>query len=290
MQRAARGARLPPPPAWRGSPGPRRTALKLVESSFTFICWPSSVRVLHTASGSRHPGACLSLVAAIGAPVGGEQLGKGRQPWTEGPGREGELRGCGRCSAAGARPMSSDGHHICDALGAPRPGRRSKLGPPVAAHQEHISGRRAILALGQPHMYLSRVAEGRAPLSGCHRSLPPPTGCLRPAARPAPACSGGGFSVASRISEKKRMQEQVSSHRTGLPDRLLRLFAPRAPLPPYKGPPKRPPKLPYTGVAQVGAAACAGRLRRAGDCVPGCLTAAHLHSCRRVMPLPGVVA
>ncbi len=48
------------------------------------------------------------------------------------------------------------------------------------------------------------------------------------------------------------MQEQVSSHRTGLPDRLLRLFAPRAPLPPYKGPPKRPPKLPYTGVAQVG--------------------------------------
>ncbi|PRW61455.1 U1 small nuclear ribonucleo isoform A [Chlorella sorokiniana] len=65
-----------------------------------------------------------------------------------------------------------------------------------------------------------------------------------------PAGGGGGFSVASRISEKKRMQEQVSSHRTGLPDRLLRLFAPRAPLPPYKGPPKRPPKLPYTGVAQ----------------------------------------
>ena len=49
----------------------------------------------------------------------------------------------------------------------------------------------------------------------------------------------------------------VSSHRTGLPDRLLRLFGPRAPLPPYKGPPKRPPKLAYTGIAQVGAVALA---------------------------------
>lgn len=45
------------------------------------------------------------------------------------------------------------------------------------------------------------------------------------------------------------MQEMVSGHRTGLPDRLLRLFAARAPLAPYKGPPKKPPKLPYTGVA-----------------------------------------
>ena len=98
----------------------------------------------------------------------------------------------------------------------------------------------------------------RAQRRGC---LPPPAAahCSSPLPRPCcPACCrGGGFSVATRISEKKRMQEQVSSHRTGLPDRLLRLFGPRAPLPPYKGPPKRPPKLAYTGIAQVGAVALA---------------------------------
>lgn len=55
-----------------------------------------------------------------------------------------------------------------------------------------------------------------------------------------------------KIDEKKRMQEMVSGHRTGLPDKLLRLFNARAPLEPNKGPPRRsrPPKLPYTGVAQ----------------------------------------
>lgn len=52
-----------------------------------------------------------------------------------------------------------------------------------------------------------------------------------------------------KIDEKKRMQESVSGHRTGLPERLLRLFAPRKPLPPHKAPAKKPPKLPYTGVA-----------------------------------------
>ncbi|EFN51507.1 hypothetical protein CHLNCDRAFT_140193 [Chlorella variabilis] len=33
-------------------------------------------------------------------------------------------------------------------------------------------------------------------------------------------------------------------------DRLLRLFAARPPLPPHRAPPKKPPKLPYTGIAQ----------------------------------------
>lgn len=56
--------------------------------------------------------------------------------------------------------------------------------------------------------------------------------------------------LSSKISEKKRLQEAVSGHRTGLPGGLLRLFAPRAPLPPHKAPPKKPPKLPYTGIAQ----------------------------------------
>lgn len=46
------------------------------------------------------------------------------------------------------------------------------------------------------------------------------------------------------------MQESVSGHRTGLPERLLRLFAPRPPLPQHKAPLKKPPKLPYTGIAQ----------------------------------------
>ncbi len=55
-----------------------------------------------------------------------------------------------------------------------------------------------------------------------------------------------------KIDEKKRMQELVSGHRTGLPDKLLRLFNARPPLEPNKGPPRRgrPPKLPYTGLAQ----------------------------------------
>ena len=41
----------------------------------------------------------------------------------------------------------------------------------------------------------------------------------------------------------------MSGHRTGLPERLLRLFAPRAPLAPHRAPPKKPPKLAYIGVA-----------------------------------------
>lgn len=53
-----------------------------------------------------------------------------------------------------------------------------------------------------------------------------------------------------KIDEKKRMQESVSGHRTGLPDRLLKLFAPRAPLPPHKALQKKPHKLPYLGIGQ----------------------------------------
>lgn len=49
---------------------------------------------------------------------------------------------------------------------------------------------------------------------------------------------------------RPRLKESISTHRTGLPDKLLKLFAARAP-PDYLPPPrKKPPKQPYTGVAQ----------------------------------------
>lgn len=56
--------------------------------------------------------------------------------------------------------------------------------------------------------------------------------------------------LAQKIDEKNRLKESISTHRTGLPDKLLKLFAARPPLhylPPQK---KKPPKLPYTGIAQ----------------------------------------
>ena len=46
------------------------------------------------------------------------------------------------------------------------------------------------------------------------------------------------------------MKEAISSHRTGLPDKLLKLFAARRPLDHLPPPAKKPHKLPYTGVAQ----------------------------------------
>jgi U1 small nuclear ribonucleoprotein len=46
------------------------------------------------------------------------------------------------------------------------------------------------------------------------------------------------------------MQSEVSTHKTGLPDRLLRLFTAREPLPYLPPIVKKPPKLPYSGVAQ----------------------------------------
>lgn len=72
-----------------------------------------------------------------------------------------------------------------------------------------------------------------------------------PSRLPAALCRRGGTSfLAQKIDEKNRLKESISTHRTGLPDKLLKLFAARPPLerlPPLK---KRPPKLPYTGVSQ----------------------------------------
>lgn len=83
------------------------------------------------------------------------------------------------------------------------------------------------------------------PAAADDRRLP----CRRPACSPtAPPGAGGpgagGSFLGMKINEKKRMQDAVAGHRTGLPGNILRLFAPRAPLPPHKAPNKKPPKLP----------------------------------------------
>lgn len=59
-----------------------------------------------------------------------------------------------------------------------------------------------------------------------------------------------GSYLAQKIDEKKRVQESLGGHRTGLPDKLLRMFAPRPPLAPAPPLPRKP-KRPYSGVASL---------------------------------------
>eukprot|EP00887_Chlorella_sp_A99_P002503 scaffold6.g2503.t1 len=59
----------------------------------------------------------------------------------------------------------------------------------------------------------------------------------------------GGSFLSQKIDEKKRLQESISSHKTGLPDRLLRLFAARPAPPHVEHKRKRPPPVPLSGVA-----------------------------------------
>lgn len=55
----------------------------------------------------------------------------------------------------------------------------------------------------------------------------------------------------SRQQIVKQLKESVKTgHITGLPDKLLRYFAPREPLPHIQVKPKKAPALPYTGIAQ----------------------------------------
>lgn len=61
---------------------------------------------------------------------------------------------------------------------------------------------------------------------------------------------GGGGNRPSRQDAHRRLRESVSGHRTGLPKKLLDLFAPRPPLPFLVPIAKKGPKLPYSGVAQ----------------------------------------
>ena len=79
------------------------------------------------------------------------------------------------------------------------------------------------------------------------RPLPPQKPSLLPQ-RPPASCRRSFLSL--KIDEKKRMQESVSGHRTGLPPALLRHFEARPPLPPHKAPPAKPRKVPLSGVAQ----------------------------------------
>ena len=56
--------------------------------------------------------------------------------------------------------------------------------------------------------------------------------------------------MAAKLEAERRLKEGISGHRTGLPKKLLELFAP-LPLPgvlPELR--KRPPKVPYTGIGQ----------------------------------------
>jgi hypothetical protein len=56
--------------------------------------------------------------------------------------------------------------------------------------------------------------------------------------------------LAAKLEAERRLKEGISGHRTGLPKKLLELFAP-LPLPgvlPELR--KRPPKVPYTGIGQ----------------------------------------
>ena len=56
--------------------------------------------------------------------------------------------------------------------------------------------------------------------------------------------------MAAKLEAERKLKEGISGHRTGLPKKLLELFAPLplpGVLPELK---KRPPKVPYTGVGQ----------------------------------------
>ncbi|KAL6770713.1 SMP12 [Auxenochlorella protothecoides x Auxenochlorella symbiontica] len=56
--------------------------------------------------------------------------------------------------------------------------------------------------------------------------------------------------LAQRIDEKNRMKDSVTGHRTGLTERLLKLFAPRPPLESVPVPPPKPKAVPLSGIAQ----------------------------------------
>lgn len=59
-----------------------------------------------------------------------------------------------------------------------------------------------------------------------------------------------GMQSVSRQEAVRRLKESVSGHRTGLPKKLLDLFAPREDIEGIPPAQKKPPKLPYTGLAQ----------------------------------------
>jgi U1 small nuclear ribonucleoprotein 70kDa len=61
--------------------------------------------------------------------------------------------------------------------------------------------------------------------------------------------ASGGLNLAAKLEAERKLKEGISGHRTGLPKRLLELFAPLDPLKVLTPIKKRPPKLPYQGMA-----------------------------------------
>ena len=79
--------------------------------------------------------------------------------------------------------------------------------------------------------------------SACMMSCEPRmlTGC---------SCTRRNKALAAKLEAERKLKEGISGHRTGLPKKLLELFAPLplpGVLPELK---KRPPKVPYSGIGQ----------------------------------------
>ncbi len=56
--------------------------------------------------------------------------------------------------------------------------------------------------------------------------------------------------LANKLEAERKLKEGISGHKTGLPKKLLELFEPLPPPARLTDIPKRPPKLPYLGIAQ----------------------------------------
>lgn len=54
----------------------------------------------------------------------------------------------------------------------------------------------------------------------------------------------------NKLEAERKLKEGISGHKTGLPKKLLELFEPLPPLARLTDIPKRPPKLPYSGIGQ----------------------------------------
>lgn len=64
------------------------------------------------------------------------------------------------------------------------------------------------------------------------------------------SCTCRNKALAAKLEAERKLKEGISGHRTGLPKKLLELFAPLplpGVLPELK---KRPPKVPYSGIGQ----------------------------------------
>ena len=56
--------------------------------------------------------------------------------------------------------------------------------------------------------------------------------------------------LAAKLEQERRLKEGISGHKTGLPKKLLELFAARAPLTALTTIKHRKPKFPYNGIGQ----------------------------------------